>query len=162
MEGVLENKSDDKAVPGSVSAAAEAGAGIEENAGLLSVRPAALIIDDEVMTGEMTAEMMNHLGFEAVYFDCPLTSLPALSARSFSIIMIDYLMPKMNGLDFIREYGSLFGDARVILMTGLFSLDVSDVEKTCKVSVLMKPFALKELTGLVQEMKTKTRRQTNG
>jgi len=158
----LENNKDDKAVPGFVFVPAEEGAGIEENASLLSARPTALIIDDEVMTGEVTAEMMRHLGFETEYFDRPLTALPTLRARSFNIIMIDYLMPKINGLDFIREHGSLFGDARVILMTGLSSFDVSDVEKTCKVSVLMKPFALKELTSLVQGMKTKSRQQTNG
>lgn len=143
------------AAPGSISLAAEPGTGADR-------RPSALIIDDEVMTGGVTAEMMNHLGFETVYFDCPLSALPLLRVRSFSIIMIDYLMPEMNGVEFVTEHGSLFGDADVILMTGLSSLDISAIDKVRRVSVLKKPFAFKELTCLVQETKTKIRQQANG
>lgn len=143
------------AVAGSISVDVETDSGIKS-------KPSALIIDDETMTGGVTAEMMNYLGFETVYFDHPLSALPLLRERSFTIIMIDYMMPKMNGIEFITEHSILFGDADVILMTGLSSLDVSVVEKVRKVSVLNKPFALKELKCLTQEMKTKIRQQTNG
>ena len=143
------------AIPVAVSSAPEAAPGIAEKALTTVYRPAALIIDDEVMTGEVTAEMMDHLGFDTVFFDSPLAALPTLRERRFNIIIIDYMMPKMNGIEFIREHGALFGDAEVILMTGFAALDASMAKSDIKVSVLKKPFALKELKCLVQKIKNR-------
>jgi len=63
------------AVSGSAAGIVETGAGIRENAGPLSDQPTALVIDDEVMTGRVTAEILNHLGLDTVYVDnLPLRS----------------------------------------------------------------------------------------
>jgi len=118
-----------------------------------SVQPSALIIDDEVMTAEVTAEMMAHLGFETVCVYNPMTALPILRDRHFDLIMIDNQLPNINGITFIGEYASLLHDACVTLMTGDDSVDMSRIAGTRKVHLLKKPFALKELKCLVQEMK---------
>jgi CheY-like chemotaxis protein len=118
-----------------------------------SVRPIALIIDDEVMTAEVTGEMMAHLGFETVCVHDPMSALPILRERHFDLIMIDNQLPKINGITFINEYAPLLRDASVTLMTGDDSVDMSGITGIRKVNLLKKPFALKELKCLVQEMK---------
>jgi len=118
-----------------------------------SVRPIALIIDDEVMTAEVTAEMMAHLGFETVCVYDPMSALPILRERHFDLIMIDNQLPKINGMTFINEYAPLLRDASVTLMTGDDSVDMSRIAGIRKVNLLKKPFALKELKCLVQAMK---------
>jgi DNA-binding NtrC family response regulator len=105
------------------------------------------------MTAEVTAEMMAHLGFETVCVHDPMSALPILRERHFDLIMIDNQLPKINGITFINEYAPFFGDASVTLMTGDDSVDMSGIARTHKVNLLKKPFALKELKCLVQEMK---------
>jgi DNA-binding NtrC family response regulator len=125
----------------------------ETGGGRPSAQRRVLIIDDEVMTGKVTAEMMEHLGFEAVYADDPMSALPLLKERRFDLVMVDYLMPKMNGIAFIREHASLLKDSCVVLMTGDSSLEDSRITNTCKVGLLKKPFGFKELTCLAEKTK---------
>jgi CheY-like chemotaxis protein len=118
-----------------------------------SVQPSVLIIDDEVMTAEVTAEMMAHLGFETVCVHDPMASLPLLRDRRFDLVLVDNQMPKMKGVTFIREYASLLRDSCVALMSGDASVDISGIAGRRSVSLLKKPFALKELKCLAREMK---------
>jgi CheY-like chemotaxis protein len=129
------------------------GADSRPSIGAPSAQRRVLIIDDEVMTGKVTAEMMEHLGFEAVYADDPMSALPLLKERRFDLVMVDYLMPKMNGIAFIREHASLLKDSCVVLMTGDSSLEDSRITNTCKVGLLKKPFGFKELTCLAEKTK---------
>ncbi|MDA8241404.1 MAG: response regulator [Nitrospiraceae bacterium] len=123
-------------------------------------RVVVLVIDDEEIAGKVTAEMLDYLGFETVRTDDPIAALPLLKERRFDLVMVDYQLPKINGETFIREYISLLKDSHVVLMTGDSSLSVPPIAGARKVGLLKKPFGLKELARLAEDVRAGIRPET--
>ena len=123
-------------------------------------RGAVLVIDDEEMAGKVMEEMLDYLGFEAVRTDDPIAALPLLKERRFDLVMVDYQLPKINGETFIKKYLSLLKDSYVVLMTGDSSLSVPPVAGAQKVGLLKKPFGLKELSRLAEDVHAMIRPET--
>ncbi len=126
-------------------------AGGESEGDAVSDQRSALIIDDEEMSGKVTAEMMTHLGYESVRVLDPAAALPLLRERRFDLIMVDYLMPRMDGVSFIRNHAPLLRDSQIVLMTGASSFDPSLLPGDLAVRILIKPFGFRELECLTLE-----------
>jgi CheY-like chemotaxis protein len=116
----------------------------------------ALVIDDEEITGKVTAEMLDYLGFETVLTADPAAALPILKERRFELVMVDYLMPGLNGDVFIRKYSSLLKDSHVVLMTGDHTVSLPQAVGSGRVDLLKKPFGLKELACLAEQVDSRT------
>jgi CheY-like chemotaxis protein len=82
-----------------------------------------LVVDDHAVTREPLARLLGHEGFHAVCAANGVEGLAAMEDRRPDVILLDVMMPKMNGIDFLRV---LRNDSRwrtipVIALTG--SLD---------------------------------------
>ena len=83
-------------------------------------RPATvLVVDDEEM---ITASIRNFLELEADYqvvtFTAPREALDYLRQHGADLILSDYVMPDMNGIDFLIAARRLHPAATRILLTG--------------------------------------------
>jgi CheY-like chemotaxis protein len=107
-----------------------------------------LVVDDHAVTREPLARLLKYEGFCAVCAANGVEALAAMEAGRPDVILLDVMMPKMNGVDFLRvlRNDSRWRDIPVIALTGsmdpnpiasLQSLGVDEVMTKAKFTVDM-------------------------
>jgi DNA-binding NtrC family response regulator len=82
-------------------------------------RRSIVIVDDEKSYVELMAQMLaENLDCPVHAFTRPAEALKVLDAVSPGVIVTDYSMPQMNGLDFIKEASKRAAEATFVLISG--------------------------------------------
>lgn len=113
----------------------------------LSQKSKVLIIDDEESICETLREFLLD-DFDVDYFTDPDAGKNALRNLDYDILLVDVTMPKISGLEIIKESYSIKPDSPIILMTGHLSNhhDVVQALKFGAKGIINKPF--ENLSGL--------------
>lgn len=78
-----------------------------------------LAIDDEPMNNEAVARALRkRTEVELVTCESPADALAHLQARVFELLLVDYSMAGMNGVEFVERARSLRPEAFVVMVTG--------------------------------------------
>lgn len=79
-----------------------------------------LFVDDEDLNVELNTERLTRLGYEVVATTSSLEALKIFKGepRRFHLVITDYTMPRMTGVDLAREMLKVRGDIPIILCTG--------------------------------------------
>ena len=78
-----------------------------------------VIVDDEKSYVELMAEMIaDNLDCSVHAFTRPLDALGALSTISAGVIITDYFMPEMDGIEFIRRASKVARESVFIMISG--------------------------------------------
>jgi len=78
-----------------------------------------LIVDDEPMVTKTLKMLLGLEGYKDIYaFNAPLDALEFLKSESVDLIVSDFIMPKMNGLEFLSAAKELHPNCTQILLTG--------------------------------------------
>lgn len=114
-----------------------------------SPRKSVVILDDEqTYTSLMTQLLSDHFECRIVPFIRPLDALAALPDIDPGVIITDYRMPQMNGVEFIHRASKIAPGIPFILVTGHTAgmLSRDDLAKITPLkAVLLKPFAWQQL-----------------
>ena len=89
------------------------------NNGKKKIPAKVLILDDEEMVTQslrMVVEM--ETDYQVETFQRPQEALAAVKRENFDIIVSDFYMPDMDGLQFLEQVKALAPDAPRILLTG--------------------------------------------
>lgn len=70
-------------------------------------RERVMIVDDDAVTREMIMDFLTEHGFEAVSFDDPSKALESIKQQRPRLIISDWEMPQMDGLEFCRHVRAL-------------------------------------------------------
>ena len=77
-----------------------------------------LYVDDDKLLTSTFSTLMKVEGFkDVVIFNNPLEAVEYLKKESPDLIISDFLMPEMNGLEFLREAKKLYPETSMILLT---------------------------------------------
>jgi DNA-binding response OmpR family regulator len=106
-----------------------------------------LIVDDDASVRRALARMLSVLGYETLQADGGATALRILSEASVDLVLSDYAMPKMNGVELVCEL-RLAGHRMPIVMISGTPGDVSDT--TDIVALLGKPTEMAELQATLE------------
>lgn len=100
-----------------------------------------LVIDDEANYAEMVVSLLANAGYRADMRTSPTDALDALRQRSYSLIILDYKMPQLDGAEFLKQMRELHPHLPVIMISGYMNtpelLKVANIGVTL---VLEKPF----------------------
>jgi PAS domain S-box-containing protein len=79
-----------------------------------------LLVDDEELLGDAVAKMTEHLGYVAVRFKSPKAALAEFERdpSAFRVLVTDYTMPELTGLELARAVRALRPDLPVIMTSG--------------------------------------------
>ena len=79
-----------------------------------------LLVDDEPAVMEMGTRLLEHLGYKVTSQTDSVSALEVFrsSPDEFDLIITDYTMPKLTGLDFAREVLRIRPDIPILLCTG--------------------------------------------
>ncbi len=81
--------------------------------------PTVMVVDDEEMvTKTLVAYLALETDYQVVSFQSPQEALKSLKQKPVDIVISDFLMPDMDGLQFFAEVKKLYPDVTRILLTG--------------------------------------------
>jgi len=112
------------------------------------------IVDDEIQIVEMLKKFFEKGGkYSVVTFSDPISGLNYLGSNDVDLVLLDIMMPKMDGLELLAKLKEKKPHAKVVMMTAFSTLDrVLKSHKEGADNYIMKPFeSLAELERKVSE-----------
>ena len=107
--------------------------------------------DEKSYTDLLTQMLVDNLDCPVHAFSRPLQALQVLPALNPGVIVTDYYMPQLNGLEFIRQAAPLVPEATFVIITG-HNLD-EETDTMARLTplrgFLAKPFGWKKLADEV-------------
>ena len=109
----------------------------------MSKKYSIVIIDDEVEIIDMLSRFLSrNQNFAVQTFSNPVSALSSLNSTKCDLVLLDIMMPQMNGLDVLEKLKDMNSDQKVIMMTAYSTLDkVLKSHKIGATNYIMKPFS---------------------
>ena len=102
-----------------------------------------LVIDDEVEILDMLNRFLSrNPNFSVQTFSNPISALSNIKSTSYDLVLLDIMMPQMNGLEVLEKLKEINSEQKVIMMTAYSTLDkVLKSHKIGATNYVMKPFS---------------------
>jgi general secretion pathway protein E len=111
-----------------------------------------LIVDDDLGMCETLADILEDKGFTVGTAHDGREAITAMRETSYGLVLIDIMMPGMNGVEALQEIKTISPHAMTIIMTGQSQLEgmVSDALWAGVDGVLYKPFDIETVIELIE------------
>lgn len=110
-----------------------------------------LVVDDEADHADMLCQFLESYRFNAEASTLPETALTLLAENKYDLIITDYKMPGMDGLEFVERARALYPDIPVIIISGAMNMpELLEVANKHVNYVLKKPVEIEELISIVR------------
>jgi DNA-binding NtrC family response regulator len=120
-----------------------------------------LIVDDEPIIGKRLQQVFGKSGIETVIFTNPVRAMEAMVEERFSIVITDYRMEEMDGLEVLARVRQLNPKAKVIMITGYPSQELEEAAVQGGIFEFMaKPFRMDELKEVVSQAMQELREES--
>ena len=112
-----------------------------------------LIVEDEIKTGEYLSKGLTEAGFVVDRADNGLTGYHLAMTADYDLLILDIMLPDVNGWDIIRMLRSAGKGMPVLLLSALGTIEhrVKGLELGAD-DYLVKPFAFAELLARVRTL----------
>ena len=115
-------------------------------------KPAILIVEDEPKMRRLLELQLAEEGFHARTAADAETGLQLLGKEPFDVIVTDFKLPGMSGLDFLHAVKRVNADLPVVLMTAFGTVESAvDAMKAGASDYVLKPFSLAELVLIIRK-----------
>jgi signal transduction histidine kinase/ActR/RegA family two-component response regulator len=112
-----------------------------------------LVVDDDNAVRQVTVEMARDLGCEVAQAAGGEQALALVDKLTPRLVLLDYAMPGMNGLQLARALRERGLTAPIALVTGYAELSEADVAAGELAGLLRKPFTIRELQALLTQLR---------
>jgi len=97
-----------------------------------------LVVDDEPVVVQTLCSLIEDVGHDALGVTDGPTALDHFRRARYNVVVVDLVMPQMNGLEVLRRLHATNREARLVAMTGGLS-DVDDVLHKAGIPLVRKP-----------------------
>ena len=116
-------------------------------------KPRILLIDDDQECLKVISTSLTLFGYPSEKFSNPREAVEALRSEKFDIVVTDYKMPEMTGIEVLKAIRWHHPDTYVIIMTGFADTDNAvDAVNFGAHSFFCKPLDIKCLLGKIFEI----------
>ncbi len=117
-----------------------------------------LVVDDDSSVRTTISRALVALGYAVREAPDGLRALEIVRAEELSLVILDFVMPGMDGAEVAREIGTIDPDLPIVFSTGHAALRTLRTAAGEDIQVLEKPFTLDELDALLRERLAERRR----
>lgn len=113
-----------------------------------------VIVDDNNSQLMLLKLLLNQIGIEPISFLDPLQALEYIKKHKIDLLMSDYNMPGMNGVELIFEAKSFFNNLKAAVVSGLADSD-GVLRRECEslnIPLLLKPFDAIAFRAFMREL----------
>lgn len=108
------------------------------------------VVDDERPVMQLCMTVLEIQGHQVEGFTRGEEALARLGLGRPDLLVVDYKMPGLNGIEVVRRARSLYPDLRVVMITGHGTREMVEEARAAGVNaVLLKPFTPNELASTV-------------
>ena len=110
-----------------------------------------LVVDDDPDIRQAIAELLEDEGYDCMLAEHGADALESLDRRTPSLLLVDLLMPVMNGVELIARLGrdARWRDLPIVVMTAADDRIIGVDVECLNVPVLRKPVDLETLAQLL-------------
>jgi CheY-like chemotaxis protein len=110
------------------------------------------VVDDEPMLLDLALAILQPLGYDVQIFSDPTKALRQFPAAKPAVVVTDYSMGAMNGLDLIRECRSLNPRQKIMLVSGTVDETIYKGVAAKPDCFLAKPYQIRDFIESVQKL----------
>ncbi len=123
-----------------------------------------LVIDDEDIVLESCQRIFGSEGYQVVTTDSARKGLELASETRFDVILCDWRMPELNGIDAVEMIDKRCPDSAIVMITGYPAVErATEALKRGAVDYVAKPFTPEEILIAVQKaIKRKEHQKAKG
>ncbi|HUA38335.1 MAG TPA: response regulator [Candidatus Sulfopaludibacter sp.] len=125
-----------------------------ESNGVTGSPPTIYVVDDEQILLDLAEMVLEPAGFEVCLFRDPLEALAEYTAAQSppDVLVTDYAMGRMNGMDLIRECKRLNPQQKTILLSGTVDESIYADSPVRPDHFLAKPYQIKKLVEVIRSL----------
>jgi DNA-binding NtrC family response regulator len=110
-----------------------------------------LVIDDESLMREFIAESLTSQGYDVDSANNGVKALELIEDESYDLVLTDYKMPKVTGMDVLKKVLEKMPDCKVVIMTAYGTIEKAvEAMKIGAFDYITKPFGVEEILHLVK------------
>ena len=110
------------------------------------------VVDDEPMLLDLAATILRPLGFKVRTFSDPRKALAEYPAAKPAVVVTDYAMGGMNGLDLLRECKHINPRQKTILLSGTVDEKIYADTQIKPDRFLAKPYQIPDFVESIQTL----------
>ena len=112
-----------------------------------------LVVDDDPIAAEALRYTLTTCGYDVTVAGDGIEALDYVRTGNYRIVISDVEMPKMNGIEFVREAKSKHKDAAYFILTGFdFNADIEEaIEEGLIIKYFTKPFDQNLIRSYIEE-----------
>jgi CheY-like chemotaxis protein len=117
-----------------------------------------LLVDDEPSIVDVVTDILEELNYRVTGYTDSQKSLDALKAtpEKFDLVITDYAMPNMTGLDWAKKTVAIKSDIPIILCSGFSgAIDIDKAHKSGVTQIISKPIDIKEISVTIHNILSK-------
>ncbi|MBA2665373.1 MAG: response regulator [Bradymonadaceae bacterium] len=112
-----------------------------------------LIIDDDKDICEYMHLLLTQSGYEVTTETSPRKALETLREEEYHVVILDIMMPELNGMEVLEEIRRFDSDIAIIIFTGYPSVDTAVMSMKYNVSdYIKKPFDVDEFNKTLENI----------
>lgn len=113
-----------------------------------------LIVDDDRDYAESMAELVEIEGYQAVLAYNGMDALKLFKQNNIDLILLDYKMPGLSGIDVLKEIKNYNSSVPVVIMSAFLDTDLLKLAiQTGADEVLDKPVNISKVTSIISSIK---------
>ncbi len=110
-----------------------------------------LVVDDESLMREFISESLQAQGYEVECAENGARAIELMAGEAYDVVLTDYKMPKITGMDVLRKAREKMPDAKVVIMTAYGTVENAvEAMKLGAFDYITKPFSVDEVIILVR------------
>jgi PAS domain S-box-containing protein len=115
---------------------------------------AVLVVDDVDLVRDLAKEFLEMSGFTVFTASSGLEAIKFLEtmANPVDVLFTDYNMPKMNGIDLIRQIAARWPKIKFILASGHLDAATRAQSEDCKINMISKPYDMYKVSKTIMQL----------
>jgi two-component system, OmpR family, response regulator CpxR len=112
-----------------------------------------LVVDDDLAIRVLLQAVLRRMNFSVELAEDGQAGLDKLATGDFELVLLDLMMPRVNGYEFIARVTDTYGDRKphIIVFTAAGQRGVDKIPANTICNSILKPFDLEKFIDMISE-----------